>query len=92
LFGNLGYFAIRGPAFWAFDMSLTRNFRVREGHALQVRVDAFNLLNSERSGDGNDPLPSTIASLQTTLTSPQFGQILTSLDPRIVQLALKYTF
>jgi hypothetical protein len=92
LYGNLGYFAIRGPAFWGFDISLARNFRIREGHALQVRADAFNLLNSERSGDGNDPLPSTIASLQTTRTSSQFGQILTSLDPRIIQLALKYTF
>jgi hypothetical protein len=48
---------------------------------LEIRAEAFNLTNSFRAGD---PTPGR--------NSPQFGQILTSLDPRIMQLAAKFTF
>jgi predicted RNA methylase len=48
---------------------------------VEVRAEAFNLTNSFRPGNPN-----------TVITNPQFGVIRTSLDPRIMQFALKYVF
>ena len=79
--GNYRRNSIIGPATWSFDVALSRDFRLRETQRLNFRAEAFNLTNSFRPGNPN-----------TTLTSAQFGQIRTSLDPRILQFALKYVF
>ena len=59
---------------------------------LEVRVEAFNVLNSFRAGcaPGASGCPS--GGVNTTLNSNTFGQIRNSLDPRIMQFALKYAF
>jgi hypothetical protein len=80
-YGNLGYDAVVGPSTWSFDMALSRTFSIREMQRLEVRAEAFNVLNSFRPGP-----PSA------TLNSNTFGQIRTALDPRIMQFALKYAF
>jgi len=80
-YGNLGYDAVVGPSTWSFDMALSRTFSIREIQRLEVRAEAFNVLNSFRPG-----------SPSTTLNSNTFGQIRTALDPRIMQFALKYAF
>jgi carboxypeptidase family protein len=80
-YGTLGYNAFVGPHTWSFDMSLSRSFNVREAQRLEVRAEAFNLLNSFRPG-----IPAS------QLTSNTFAQIRTALDPRIMQFALKYVF
>jgi hypothetical protein len=79
--GNMGRNTIVGPKTWAFDMSLSRIFNVRESQRLEVRADAFNVTNSFRATDPNANLSGTF-----------FGQIRGSLDPRIMQFALKYIF
>jgi len=79
--GNLGRANIRLPAYWQFDVALTRAFRVREGQTVEFRVEAYNLLNKFRPGE-----------ISTDITSAQFGKILSALDPRIMQFALKYAF
>ncbi len=79
--GNMRPNNVEGPATWQFDLSLSRSFNFRESQRLEVRAEAFNVTNSLRRGNPN-----------TTLTSATFGQILTSLDPRIMQFALKYVF
>ena len=63
------------------DMGVTRSFRVSGQRALQFRAELFNVLNSVQKGD---PV--------ATLNSPNFGLITTAADPRIVQLAVKFTF
>ena len=81
-FGNLGTFNVLGPHFFEFDMALVRQFRIIEGHRLEVRAEAFNLTNSLRL---NNP--------GTTLSTPStFGIVNSALDPRIMQMALKYNF
>jgi hypothetical protein len=80
--GNVGRNSIQGPAQWAFDVALSRSFRLRENQTLEFRADAFNLTNSFR------PVQPTVnfASANT------FGIIRESQDPRILQFALKYVF
>jgi hypothetical protein len=46
--GNTGRNAFAGPGFWNLDLSLGRTFslpRMRESTRLELRADAFNLLN-----------------------------------------------
>ena len=80
-YGNLGVFNIKGPGLFQFDMALTRTFAVRERQQVQVRAEAFNILNH---ANFNTPV--------STLNSGAFGQIQSALDPRIMQFALKYVF
>jgi len=74
---------VPGPSFWQLDLGLTRNFRITERQKVQVRGEAFNLTNSFRAGGSGVSL---------ALGSPTFGQIISALDPRILQLAMKYVF
>jgi hypothetical protein len=88
----MGRANVRGPNFWQFDLSLSRNFRVTESTKLQVRAEAFNLTNSFRAGVPPPSLAAGGDGVVKTLGSPNFGQITSALDPRIIQLAAKFTF
>jgi len=79
--GNLGRSNVPGPGFFQIDAALSRIFHVAEGKTFELRGEAFNLTNSYRAGP-----------VTTAINSPQFGQILTSQDPRIMQLAGKFVF
>ena len=79
--GNSGKSAIAGPGTWQFDMALSRTFQVRESQTVEFRAEAFNVTNSLRM---MDPV--------TNFNSGAFGQVIASLDPRIMQFALKYFF
>ncbi len=81
-FGNLGPANILGPGSLQLDISLVRQFAIREHQRLEIRGEAFNLPNHIRP---NNPA--------TALNSPTtFGQITTFGDPRIMQFAFKYFF
>jgi hypothetical protein len=81
-FGNLGPSNIVGPGSFQFDISLVRQFAIREHQRLEIRGEAFNLPNHTRP---NNPA--------TGLNSPTtFGQITSFADPRIMQFAFKYYF
>lgn len=43
--GPTYYGNLRGPAFFNSDLSLRKEFKVREGQSLQFRMAAFNFLN-----------------------------------------------
>ena len=77
---TLGPANIPGPGFFDLDMALSREFRVREKQTLEMRGEAFNVTNSFR------------AAAVTTTQSNNFGKILTAMDPRILQFAMKFTF
>jgi outer membrane receptor protein involved in Fe transport len=83
---------VSGPSFWQIDLAVTRSFRLMERQRLQERGEAFNLTNSFRAGV---PLPNPSAGspgVSLILGSANFGQITSALDPRILQLAMKYEF
>lgn len=79
-YGNMNFLSVRGPAFWALDVALSRIFDVGT-HRIEVRAEAFNLPNAVRP---ENPV--------TVLTNPNFGRIVTAREPRIMQFAVKYVF
>ena len=83
---------IPGPAFWQLDLALSRNFRVRERQRVQLRGEAFNLTNSFRAGVALPNAAAGSSGVSLALGSLNFGQITSALDPRILQLAIKYVF
>ena len=85
-FGNSGRDVLRGPGQLNFDAGIDREFRVgglSESGQLQVRSEFFNLFNHAQF---NNP--------GSNLGAPSsFGVVSSSaVAPRIVQLALKYSF
>jgi len=80
-FGNVGRSSVPGPSNFQTDLAITRLFKVREHMGFEIRGEAFNLTNSFRAGAPT-----------TARNSPQFGQILSAGDPRIMQVAGKFTF
>jgi hypothetical protein len=83
---------VPGPHFFQFDLAVSREFRIREGQTFEFRGEAFNLTNSFRAGISPPSLAAGASGLSLTYGSSNFGQIVNALDPRIVQLAAKYTF
>jgi Carboxypeptidase regulatory-like domain/TonB dependent receptor len=88
-FGNMGPTNVRGPGAFTLNTSLARAFKFRERHTIEIRGEAFNLLNYVNF---YNPV--------TSLSATNFGQIVPTAggfgsaptDPRIMQFALKYTF
>jgi hypothetical protein len=85
--GNVGRDVIRGPGQQYWDFATHKSFRVREGHSLTFRFEAFNFANHPAFGR-------PAASVGTTTTLPAtFGTITTLQVPmRQIQLGLKYAF
>ena len=87
---------IPGPAFWQVDLAIAKEFAIHENHRIEFRAEAFNVTNSFRSGipqaAGAAGNAAGGSGLGTTFGTSTFGQITSALDPRIMQLALKYAF
>ena len=73
-----------GPGMLDTDAVLQRNFKIREANVLELRLETFNVFNHTQffgpaavSGDVDNPL---------------FGHVVNTASPRLIQLALKYTF
>jgi hypothetical protein len=53
--GDLGRNVLRGLGAWQIDFSLHRDFRLSEGLSLQLRAEAFNILNHPNFANPSDP-------------------------------------
>ena len=80
-FGNSGRNSVRGPGSRALDLGLHKTFNARGRTKVQVRVEAFNALNTV-----NFDLPNG------SQNSGNFGKILSAGDPRVMQFALRVSF
>jgi Carboxypeptidase regulatory-like domain len=82
-FGNVGRNTMITPHFRALDFAVHKNFRMPvEGHFLQFRAEAFNVLNHPSWGAPNG-----------NITAAGFGVIgATAIPMRQLQLGLKYSF
>jgi hypothetical protein len=80
--GTLPILAFDGPSQFTTDLSISRRLHTGKASALEVRADIFNLFNRVNFYVADDDVNSTT-----------FGQIVdTNTDPRVVQLALKFSF
>ena len=83
--GTLGDYvrnSLVGPAFWSIDLALSRNVSLGVGRNLELRAEAFNLLNHFNWGNPG-----------TNLGAGTFGRIQTqSGAPRIMQFGVKFGF
>jgi hypothetical protein len=89
-YGNLGRDALRGPGTFNFDVSLSRNFKLRERLTLQARAEGFNVINHTNLGFGIAGAGTVGASMN--ITSSTFGRLTAAADPRILQFAMKLLF
>jgi hypothetical protein len=94
-FGNLGRDALRGPGALNFDLALSRIFPIREIARLEVRGEAFNVINrvnfiAPAMGSGIPGI--STSGINLNLSSSTFGRITSAGDPRILQIAMKLYF
>jgi len=82
--GSASRRSFHGPGMLNFDLALLRTFRFSESKALQFRMETFNTFNHAQffgpvavDGDFN---------------SKFFGQVVNAAPPRLMQVALKFTF
>jgi len=79
--GNEGRNVISGPPLKDWDISIQKAASITEKQQFIVRADFFNLLNHP-----NFNLPNT------TFGTASFGSITSARDPRVIQVALRYSF
>jgi len=85
-YGNSGYGSVLGPGQFNWDISLVKTTKVggiHEDASLVFRTEFFNAFNHAQFSN-----PGSVE-----LTSSTFGQITSSsVNPRLIQFALKYVF
>jgi hypothetical protein len=88
-FGNTGVGIVLGPGQFNTDFSITKATQITENHRVQFRTEFFNLFNHPQFA-----IPSNVVGNQTLYpSSPNFGLITaTSVNPRLIQFALRYEF
>lgn len=72
---------VRGPSYRNLDLALIRRVPFRSGMALELRAEVFNATNTPPLGNPNG-----------ILGTPAFGSITMAGDPRVIQLAIKFSF
>ena len=82
--GNARRRFFSGPGMENFDATVSRRFLVRDDRSLELRAEAFNLFNHAQffgasAVDGN-------------ISSGSFGQAVSAMPPRLMQLALRFQF
>jgi hypothetical protein len=88
--GNAGVGIVRGPGQTNTDFSITKTTQVGEKQSIQFRSEFFNLFNHPQFA-----LPNNAGTFNQALfpSSATFGVIsATSINPRLIQFALRYQF
>jgi hypothetical protein len=93
LFGNSGMGILLGPGQFNFDMSILKTTKTSERTTLQFRAEFFNLLNHPQFNNialsaGTSfgaAIPQPLSAGSGTITT-------TSVNPRVIQLGLKFIF
>jgi hypothetical protein len=80
-YGNAGNGTIRGPGYTSANVSLYKSFPIYDRLNLQLRAEAFNVLNHPNFN-----------SVDTGVGSGTYGQINGAGDPRIMEFAAKLFF
>jgi hypothetical protein len=99
--GNIIWPYIHGPALFNSDLSLFKNFRIREKQKVQLRFEAFNFLNHplpefDATGGNSDvslKFANSAGNLTTTnQNADTTGKPLFTVNRRVIEFAIKYNF
>jgi hypothetical protein len=96
-FGSSGRFAYRGPKFLQTDCDLNRSFALHSSFVLNLRLEAFNVLNHPNfAAPGASTGSSGYLGTSSAMSSATFGTITATMAnggaARIFQGAVKITF
>jgi hypothetical protein len=80
-FGTTGRTTMVGPSWTNFDLSAFKNFMITEAAILQLRWEVFNSFNNVQFNPA-----------EMNVTSPVFGTLQSAQRPRVMQVALRFTF
>jgi hypothetical protein len=80
-FGDAGRNIIIGPGTIGFDMALSRTIQIKEMQSVELRISASNVFNH-----------ANFTSIDTTLGSHTFGQVVAAGNMRRAQLIARYRF
>jgi len=81
-YGNAGRNTLFGPGRWNWDMSIFKNFTIRDEMRFELRAEAFNVFNHPQFGQPN----SNIGNAQVGVITSTVG------NPRQLQLGLRFQF
>jgi len=79
--GNAHVNSITGPGYEVWNLSIFKNIAIRDQAKMQFRVESFNTLNH-----------TNFSGVAATLAQSNYGQVTSSGEARVVQLAAKITF
>jgi hypothetical protein len=82
--GNARRRFFSGPGLENLDATLSRTLLVEGSRALEFRAEAFNLFNHAQFFGP--------AAVEGNISSGTFGQAVSAMPPRLLQLALRYRF
>jgi hypothetical protein len=88
----VGRDTIQGPNFATVDIRFTRDIRIYERASLRLMFEAFNLTNRANFANINTTQYTYTVATRAFATNAAFLSRLTTFDPRILQLAAKFTF
>lgn len=82
--GNASRRSFYGPGMFNSDLALLRSFQLSEAKALQFRLETFNTFNHTQFFGP--------AAVNGNIDSDLFGHVVRAAPPRLMQVALKFTF
>jgi hypothetical protein len=80
-FGNSGAGLVPGPGLQSYDLSVAKNFRLRERFNLKFQTDFFNAFNV-----------ANFTGMDTNVSDKAFGTLSSAYPPRNLQFQLKLSF
>jgi hypothetical protein len=80
-FGNAGTGIVRGPGLVGFDMALYKDFHLSEKKLIEFRSEFFNIFNH-----------TNLSGVSLNYGAGNFGQVTSALDPRIMEMVLRFQF
>jgi hypothetical protein len=95
-YGTLPRNFLRGPGHTNFDLAVSKTTTITERVKLEFRAEFFNIFNHANflnpgvTNAGNSTYSG--GSSGSNINSSLFGQITSTYDPRIIQLAARLTF
>jgi hypothetical protein len=83
--GNLENTVVNGPGYFNINAAILKNIRFTERTRVQLRAEAFNLLNNVNWSLGG-------GRQYESINSTSFGQITAATSPRIIQFGVRFEF